>query len=79
MFIPVAIENEGKKKMIQYKCYGFHREKREDESYEAYLQAKKHMMYFQNQTDRILPFHPVSVINVVCCLKRQKVIPMQRN
>lgn len=52
MFIPVAIENEGKKKMIQYKCYGFHREKREDESYEAYLQAK---------------------------LKRQKVIPMQRN
>ena len=41
MFIPVAIENEGKKKMIQYKCYGFHREKREDESYEAYLQAKK--------------------------------------
>ena len=41
MFIPVAIENEGQKKMIQYKCYGFHREKREDESYEAYLQAKK--------------------------------------
>ena len=27
MFIPVAIENEGKKKMIQYKCYGFHKRK----------------------------------------------------